>query len=86
MTVPEPMREGAGERRWLRRVAFSASALALTIAFALSLSGIAATHGTLSPDGEAAALAAKQTTRATDAAAHRGCHRSTRTRSSSGRV
>lgn len=43
-----------------RRAGFTAAVVALTAAFGLSLSGIADTRGSLRPDGEAAAVAAKQ--------------------------
>jgi pectin methylesterase-like acyl-CoA thioesterase len=58
----------------VRRVAFGASALALVIAFALTLSGIASTQGTLRPDGQAAALAAKERSASTSTR-HRECRR-----------
>jgi len=83
MTVLEPMPEQTGRRGWLRRVAYVASGLALTLAFALSLSAIASTQGTIEPDGHAAAIAAKQATRGDDAADHRDCpHRGGRARAS----
>jgi hypothetical protein len=86
MTVLEPLPERAGERGWLRRVAFVASALALSCAFALSLSAIASTQGTIEPDGQAAALAAKQATRGDDTADHRDCHRGSHLRGAARRV
>jgi hypothetical protein len=73
MTVLEPMPERTAERGWLRRIAFAASALALTFAFALSLSAIASTHGTVKPDGQAAAIAARQATQADSAADRHDC-------------
>jgi hypothetical protein len=81
MTVLEPMPERTARRGWLRRVAFVASALALTFAFAISLSAISSTHGAIAPNGQAAAIAAKQAAQADDAADHRDCHRG-RTRAS----
>ena len=87
MTVLEPMPEGTSRRGWLGRAAFGASALGLTCAFVLSLSGIASTQGRLKPDGQAAtAIQARQAARSIDAARHRGCHREGRTRAASGRV
>jgi hypothetical protein len=81
MTVLEPMPERTGERGWLRRVAFAASAVALTFAFALSLSAIASTQGTVKPDGQAAAIAAQQAAQGDDAADRRDCpHRGGRAR------
>ena len=90
MTVPEPTPDRA---RWslLRRVCFVASALALTAAFAFTLSVIATTRGAVRPDGQAAAIAAQQ--RLADDSegftGHHRCHRRDRARSapsSSGRV
>jgi hypothetical protein len=87
MTVLEPMPERTDRRGWLRRAAFVTSALALTFAFAFSLSGIASTQGRVQPNGQAAALAAaQQSARGDDAADHRDCHRDGRSRSASGRV
>jgi hypothetical protein len=88
MIVPER----TPDRPWaamLRRAAFAATAVALTVAFALSLSGIASTQGQV-PDDQAAALAA-QRARAADASAATGrhhCRRGERQRGgeSSGRV
>lgn len=90
MTVLEPTPD-RGRRSLLRRVCFTAIALALTAAFAFTLSGIATTRGAIRPDGQAAAIAAQQ--RLADGSAggvtrHR-CHRGDRARSapsSSGRV
>jgi hypothetical protein len=73
MTVLEPMPERTGQRGWLQRVAFVASALALTFAFAVSLSAIASTHGTVRPDGQAAAIAAQQAAQSDDAAERPDC-------------
>lgn len=44
----------------VRRAAFLATAFALLAAFGVTLSGIASTQGTLRPDGQAAAVAARQ--------------------------
>jgi hypothetical protein len=60
MTVLEPTPDRAPRGSLLRRVCFAASALALSGAFALSLSGIATTRGAVRPDGQAAAIAAQQ--------------------------
>jgi hypothetical protein len=60
MTVLEPTPDRAPRGPLLRRVCFGASALALSAAFALSLSGIATTRGAVRPDGQAAAIAAQQ--------------------------
>jgi hypothetical protein len=86
MTVLEPLPERTGERGWLRRVAFVASALALSFAFAVSLSAIASTQGTIEPDGQAAAIAAQQAAREDDAADHRDCHRGGHLRGAARRV
>jgi hypothetical protein len=60
MTVPEPTPDRAPRGPLLRRACFVVSALALTAAFALSLSGIATTRGAVRPNGQAAAIAAQQ--------------------------
>jgi hypothetical protein len=60
MTVLEPTPDRASRRSLLRRVCFVATSLALTVAFALTLSGIATTRGAVRPDGQAAAIAAQQ--------------------------
>jgi hypothetical protein len=89
MTVPEPTPDHA-RASLLRRVCFAATALALTAAFALALSGIATTRGAVRPDGQAAAIAAQQQQRiANDGFTGRHhCHRGDRSRgtSASGRV
>jgi hypothetical protein len=85
MTVLEPTPERTSRGQWLRRATFTASSLALTSAFAFSLSGIASTQGSVKPGGPAAALAAKQATRS-DAAGHRDCHRGGRGRGAAPRV
>jgi hypothetical protein len=78
------MPDRPGRRRLLGRAAFSASALGLTCAFVLSLSGIASTQGRLKPHGQAAtAIQARQAARGVDAATHRNCHRQSRTRGTS---
>jgi hypothetical protein len=56
--TPEPSRRGS----YLRRAGFTATAVALTGAFALTLSGIATTRGSVRPNGQAAAIAARQQT------------------------
>jgi hypothetical protein len=60
MTVLEPTPDRAPRGSLLRRVCFVATALALTAAFAFTLSGIATTRGAVRPDGQAAAIAAQQ--------------------------
>jgi hypothetical protein len=91
MTVLEPTSERAPHGSLLRRVCFAATALALTAAFAFTLSGIATTRGAVRPDGQAAAIAARQQQRiAGDGVSGRHhCHRGDRNRgttSPSGRV
>ena len=78
MTVLEPMPERTHRPGWLRRATFVASAAALMLVFALSLTGIASTQGTVRPDGQAAAIAAKQATQGDDAADRRDCPRGAR--------
>ena len=51
MTVLEPTPERTHRPGWLRRATFVASAAALTLVFALSLTGIASTQGTSRPAG-----------------------------------
>ena len=91
MTVLEPTPD-RGRRSLLRRVCFTATALALTAAFAFTLSGIATTRGAIRPDGQAAAIAAQQRLAddsAGDGVTRHRCHRGDRARSapsSSGRV
>jgi hypothetical protein len=86
MTVLEPTPEDAPRASLLRRVGFAATALALTAAFALSLTGIATTRGAVRPDGQAAAIAAQQQQRiAGDGSTGRHhCHRGDRNRDGSG--
>ena len=80
MTVLAPTPDGPSRGVFLRRACFLAVALALTVAFGLSLSGIASTQGTLRPDGRAAAIAA-QRQRTTEAGAGRHhCRRGDRAR------
>jgi hypothetical protein len=90
MTVPEPTPDHAPRGSLLRRVCFVATALALTAAFALTLSGIATTRGAVRPDGQAAAIAAQQQRIASNGVTGRHhCHRGDRSRSGtspSGRV
>ena len=60
MIVPEPTPDHArGRSSLLRRVVFAVTALALTATFALALSAIASTQGTLDPNGQAAAALAE---------------------------
>jgi hypothetical protein len=92
MTVLEPTPEDGARASLLRRVGFAATALALTAAFALALSGIATTRGAVRPDGQAAAIAAEQQQRIANGDGFTGrhhCHRGDRSRSGtsgSGRV
>jgi hypothetical protein len=91
MTVLEPTPDHAPRGSLLRRVCFAVTALALTAAFALTLSGIATTRGAVRPDGQAAAIAAQQQRIASDGATGRHhCRRGDRSRSGasgpSGRV
>jgi hypothetical protein len=75
MTVLEPTPDRASRWSLLRRACFVATAAALTIAFAFTLSGIASTRGAVRPDGHAAAIAAAQQQRgASDAATGRRGH------------
>jgi hypothetical protein len=60
MTVPEPTPDHASRWSLVRRAGFFASATGLTVAFALSLSGIASTRGTVRPETQAAVVAAAQ--------------------------
>jgi hypothetical protein len=62
MTVLEPTPEPSRRASFLRRAGFMATAVALTGAFALTLSGIATTRGAVRPNGQAAAIAARQQT------------------------
>jgi hypothetical protein len=62
MTVLEPTPEPSRRASFLRRAGFAATAVALTGAFALTLSGIATTRGAIRPNGQAAAIAARQQT------------------------
>ena len=90
MTVLEPTPDHAPRGSLLRRVCFAVTALALTAAFALTLSGIATTRGAIRPDGQAAAIAAQQRSASGDGSiARHHCHRGDRNRgpsSPSGRV
>ncbi|MEA2229923.1 MAG: hypothetical protein QOF04_3553 [Solirubrobacteraceae bacterium] len=87
MTVLEPMPERGRRMAALRRVSFAATALALVIAFGLTLSGIASTEGTVRPGGQAATLAAKARDTSTASARHRACpHRRGAARGEPGRV
>ena len=60
MTVPEPTPDHASRWSLVRRAGFVTSAAGLTVAFALSLSGIASTRGTVRPETQAAVVAAAQ--------------------------
>jgi hypothetical protein len=60
VTVLEPTPDRPGRAPLLRRIGFVGAAAALSATFAVSLSGIATTQGTIRPDGQAAALAAQQ--------------------------
>jgi hypothetical protein len=90
VTVLEPTPDRAPRGSLLRRVCFAATALALTAAFALTLSGIATTRGAIRPDGRAAAIAAQQRSVSSDGVTGRHhCHRGERNRvpsAPSGRV
>jgi hypothetical protein len=89
MTVPEPTPEPRRARlSLLRRLTFATAAVALTATFGLALSGIASTQGTLRPDGQAAALAARDANRSDAASRHRGrdCPREGRRTRASRRV
>src|SRR3954462_14746647 len=74
MTVLEPTPEDAPRGSLLRRMGFAATALALTAAFALALSGIATTRGAVRPDGQAAAIAAEQQQRIAKGGGFTGRH------------
>ena len=85
MTVLEPTPDDAPRRSLVRRVCFAATALALTAAFALALSAIATTRGAVRPDGQAAAIAARQQRIAPDGFSGRHhCRRGSRNRSGAG--
>jgi hypothetical protein len=87
MTVLEPTPEPSRRASFLRRAGFATAAVALTGAFALSLSGIATTRGAVRPDGQAAAIAARQQTVFTARHhCHRGEHNRGTTQGSPGRV
>jgi hypothetical protein len=90
MTVLEPTPDNGPRGSLLGRVCFAATALALTAAFAVTLSGIASTRGAVPPNGQAAAIAAQQRDVANDGFTGRHhCHRGDRPRSGgspSGRV
>jgi hypothetical protein len=88
MTVLEPTPDHAPRGALLRRVCFVATALALTAAFAFTLSGIARTRGVVRPGGEAATIAAQQRIASDStgdgATARHHCHRGDHGRSGSG--
>jgi len=77
MNVLEPTPEPSRLASVLRRAGFAATAVALTGAFAFTLSGIATTRGAVRPNGQAAAIAARQQTVFT---ARHHCHRGDRNR------
>jgi hypothetical protein len=87
MTVPEPTPDPAPRGSLVRRVGFLATAVGLTGAFAFSLSGIASTRGAVSPETQAAVIAAQQRSDASETGTptfRRGhCHHGDRTRGSS---
>jgi hypothetical protein len=84
MTVLEPTPDRGSRGRLFRRVSFAATTVALSGAFAFTLSGIATTRGAVRPDGQAAAIAAAQQQRSIDAATGRHhCHHGDRTRGGS---
>jgi len=88
MTVPEPTPDDAPRGSLVRRASFVATALALTGAFAFTLSGIATTRGAVRPNGPAATIAARQRI-ASDSTgdgvtARHHCHRRDRGRSGAG--
>jgi hypothetical protein len=88
MTVLEPTPDRAPRGSLLRRVCFAATALALTAAFALTLSGIATTRGAVRPDGQAAAIAAQQRSISSDSSdgftGRHHCRRGDRNRGTGG--
>jgi hypothetical protein len=85
MTVLEPTPENRSRGPLIRRLSFAATAVALSGAFALTLSGIATTRGAVRPNGQAAAIAAAQQQRNIDAATGRHhCHRGDRNRGGDG--
>jgi hypothetical protein len=93
MTVPEPTPDHASRGSLFRRVGFLATAVGLTGAFAFSLSGIASTRGAVSPETQAAVVAAQQRSDAAETGTgtfRRGhCHHGDRARggsAGSGRV
>ena len=89
MTVPEPTPDDVAHSSLIRRACFLATAAALTVAFAFTLSGIASTRGSVRPDGQAAAIAAAQQRGVSETSTTRHhCHRGDRARgtSASGRV
>ena len=93
MTVPEPTPDHGSRGSLVRRAGFLATAVGLTGAFAFSLSGIASTRGAVSPETQAAVIAAHQRSDAAEAGTgtfRRGhCHHGDRSRggsTGSGRV
>ena len=93
MTVPEPTPDHASRGSLVRRAGFLATAVGLTGAFAFSLTGIASTRGAVSPETQAAVIAAQQRSGAAETGSttfRRGhCHHGDRARggsAGSGRV
>ena len=89
MTVLEPTPDRAPRAALLRRVCFVATSLALTAAFAFSLTGIASTRGAVRPNGQAAAIAARQQRIANESGGdgvtgRHHCHRGNRARPGTG--
>jgi hypothetical protein len=83
MTVPEPTPDDAPRGSLVRRASFVATVVALTGAFAFTLSGIATTRGALRPNGQAATIAAQQRIAGDGVTARHHCHRRDRGRSGS---
>jgi len=89
MTVPEPTPDHASRGSLVRRAGFVATAVGLTGAFAFSLTGIASTRGAVSPETQAAVVAAQQRSDAAETGStgtfRRGhCHHGDRARGGSG--
>jgi hypothetical protein len=85
MTVLAPTPDRPRRAPLLRRAGFLAAAIGLIVAFGSTLSGIASTRGTVRPDGQAAAIAARQD-RTAPARRHDCPHHRGRTRAASGSV
>jgi hypothetical protein len=88
MTVPEPTPDHAPRGSLVRRAGFLATAIGLTGAFAFSLSGIASTRGAVSPETQAAVIAAQQRSNAAETGTgtfrHGHCRHGDRARGGSG--